>query len=583
LKPPVTLLAPKETRPITIEDRFISRLQDKFSLEDVGSTLLQDLAKGIYQPDEVIREYVQNAVDAHRLWRDETGSDPDGPIQIEIRGDIISIYDYGIGMDEIEVRKVKAIAVSDKPMADVSLTGYKGVGIWAGLSYFDTLELYSTKRGVDRGYRLTIQFKEIVDAIDQASNIGEVLNPHYRIEEFEETRDEHFTVVNLKNPIQPRSGDEFTNPNKVRDAIRRICPCEIDPTFVFHREVMDWYSQQGFESFQIELDGMPVYRSYPSTVEEFTEGSITVNDVPVAVYWSAVNKSNRILSPKDDQLVGFRIIQNGFVLGKTNSYSEDLKVHSYLNWYIGEIHVTLPDLRPNLPRRQFEESEITRQFVDRLGSWYEEAATEARTLSETRKLVASYEEYEDEIKRMLNQGAPLALSVEDRQKIGEIESELAGQEDTVEKNKGKRKPHYKIAALRETKPARRRVLSRVRDLQPHVFDGGTGPKEVSVPLPQNVVESIGQSDAALTSVSSQLAARPELPEDPSTLAVPISIEMVDMEPEDDTGDDRQTISIEVVLSLLEEILSEELLDDSDRIDSIVNTLRTRLGSVISNG
>ena len=314
-----------------IQDRFITRLQDEFSLEDVGSTLLQDLAKGIYQPDEVIREYIQNAVDAHRLWKDETGTDPDGPIQIEIRGDIISIYDYGIGMAETEVRKVKSIAVSDKPMADVSLTGHKGVGIWAGLSYFDTLELYSTKRGVERGYRLTIHFKRIVDAIGQSVHIGEVLNPNYRIEEFEEAKDEHYTVVTLKNPIQPRSGDEFTNPNKFRDAVRRICPCEIDPTFVFHKEVTDWYSQQGFESFQIELDGIPVYRSFPSTVENFATSSITVNDIPVALYWRAINKSNRILSAKDDQLIGFRIIRNGFVLGKMNPYSEGLKVHSYPN------------------------------------------------------------------------------------------------------------------------------------------------------------------------------------------------------------------------------------------------------------
>ena len=43
------------------------RLNDQFSIKDVGSTLLNHLAKGLYPADEVLREYVQNAIDAHRF------------------------------------------------------------------------------------------------------------------------------------------------------------------------------------------------------------------------------------------------------------------------------------------------------------------------------------------------------------------------------------------------------------------------------------------------------------------------------------------------------------------------------------
>ena len=90
------------------------RVPDKFSIKDVGSTLLNHLAKGLYPADEVIREYIQNAIDAHRLWRKRYRSEPDGPIQVEIRGDQLSFLDYGIGMNEDEIRGVKSIAVTTK-------------------------------------------------------------------------------------------------------------------------------------------------------------------------------------------------------------------------------------------------------------------------------------------------------------------------------------------------------------------------------------------------------------------------------------------------------------------------------------
>src|SRR6266566_2598065 len=166
--------------------RKYRELDDSFGIRDVGSTLLDHLAKGLYPADEVLREYIQNAIDAHRIWKYETGTEPEGPIQIEVRGDRLSVIDYGIGMTESEVRRVKSIAVTSKVDADIALTGHKGVGIWAGLSYFETLILDTTRRGSNEGYRLTIHFKRIVDGISDRADIGEVMEGNYIIEAYEE-------------------------------------------------------------------------------------------------------------------------------------------------------------------------------------------------------------------------------------------------------------------------------------------------------------------------------------------------------------------------------------------------------------
>lgn len=189
------------------QGNHIGRIEDAFTINDVGSTLLEELAKGLYQPEEVIREYVQNAVDAHRLWIHEAATQPEGPVQIELGADRIAILDYGIGMDEAAIRRVKAIAVSPKKSAEVGLTGHKGVGIWAGLSYFESLTLSSTKRGINRAYRLTIDFEGIVSDISEDVDIGTVLNEHYRIDEYEAETETHFTNVELQVPT--RSADFF--------------------------------------------------------------------------------------------------------------------------------------------------------------------------------------------------------------------------------------------------------------------------------------------------------------------------------------------------------------------------------------
>src|SRR5437660_872349 len=178
-------------------DKGYRTIDDTFGIEDVGSTLLDHLAKGLYPEAEVLREYIQNAIDAHRIWKHKTGTEPEGPIQVEVRGERLSVIDYGVGMSKEEVRKVKSIAITSKLDSEIPLTGHKGVGIWAGLSYFETLILETTKRGDPFGYRLTIHFRKIVESISDRANIGEVMGGNYFIEEYDEEIEKHSTSVTL--------------------------------------------------------------------------------------------------------------------------------------------------------------------------------------------------------------------------------------------------------------------------------------------------------------------------------------------------------------------------------------------------
>ncbi len=573
--------------------QFLKRLDDEFTIRDVGSTLLEDLAKGLYQPEEVIREYVQNGIDAHRQWIHEEGMAPEGPIQLELGADRVTILDYGIGMDETEVRRVKAIAVSPKRSAEIPLTGHKGVGVWAGLSYFESLTMYSTKRGESRGYQLHIDFKGIVNDISDDADIGTVLNRHYHIDEFEAGSDEHYTDVTLEQPMRAR--DWFLDADKIREAVRRFCPCEIDPTFVFHDEVTQWYDRNGLERFSVVVDGTPVYRSYPSAVEDFTSDVLSINDKVVARYWGAVSKKNRILEPTGEQLVGFRVIQNGFVLGNENLYSEDmpgwdrLKLFGYLRWHVGEIHVVTADLRPDLRRGRFEESEIARQFIRKLRDWYQRSADATRLLSEVRNRRTQYEEYEHEIDAMEERGAPLTLIPQDRDRLYAVKQELADQDTKAAAHRGGKALNEKIAALKKTKTQRGKILARINRLLP------SAPAAAPTSF-----EPDGQSEESSTTATAQpagtsahmggAAASPApagtIPPRASTFPAPAMAMPLDMTNGGNDGPDETTgnayVPVDVVFGLLEEILAEELSLAPGKSGRIIHTLRTRLGQVTAN-
>ena len=62
-------------------------IKDEFTINDVGASLLNELSKSLYDPEHVIREYLQNAIDAHKQMRDAAGIIPPDSIGIDIVND----------------------------------------------------------------------------------------------------------------------------------------------------------------------------------------------------------------------------------------------------------------------------------------------------------------------------------------------------------------------------------------------------------------------------------------------------------------------------------------------------------------
>jgi hypothetical protein len=96
---------------------------------------------------------------------------------------------------------------------------------------------------------------------------------------------------------------------------------------------------------------------------------------------------------------------------------DELSVGQYPNWFVGEIHVTSSALRPNLPRTDFEESEIKRKFVQKIRKWYDERDVFCRVLSQRRDRLDTYNNYKNLIEEFKVKGAPLVMSEEDKSNV----------------------------------------------------------------------------------------------------------------------------------------------------------------------
>jgi HSP90 family molecular chaperone len=202
-----------------------NRLDDQLGWDDVGGRLLTNLARGIYSHEAVLREYVQNAVDAYKAM--ESSLD-DQSIIISPEGNDLCIQDSGIGMNEREIRDAKKIAVSTKAELE-EMVGFRGIGIWAGFEACERLIIDSTKQGDNRRYQLTIEFAQILEHAEDNINIKELIDRRYQLLYRDADPDEHYTRVTLKNII-----DDYKRLLDEKDLTRiiaQVLPCRIDPNF----------------------------------------------------------------------------------------------------------------------------------------------------------------------------------------------------------------------------------------------------------------------------------------------------------------------------------------------------------------
>jgi len=384
------------------------KLKDELGWDDVGGRLLANLAKGIYNHEAVLREYVQNARDAYQAL-DTLPQNP--KITIRAEGKNLSIQDDGSGMDEAEIRKVKKIAVSNKNDLD-SMAGFRGIGIWAGFQACDKLEVVTKKKGHDRKYRLEIEFKDIMSHVDENINIKKLVDPRYRIEwEGAQPKGEHYTRVTLHSIHADFS--QLLDPDELIRIVSHLLPCPIDPKCEHHSDLKALLSKiPSYQEFNIKVVDKTgnlhdVYRYFPSDVEKPEPVILSsANGSDLAYAWYG-RTTKTALKEKGLGLRGFRLRIHNIAVGRINIYDDpsgaafgiskhlSLKTVGRLPWFCGEIHVTSDEIRPNTPRSELEIDSVSKSLIDEIRGFYKKRIEEAGALSDFNGHYDALKEAED--------------------------------------------------------------------------------------------------------------------------------------------------------------------------------------------
>lgn len=373
-------------------------VKDQFTIHDIGAPLLANLAKGIYSPEAVLREYVQNAADAYvDLEEQRRKKLPASDKQIDIYlqdNNTLAIQDSGVGMGLNEIKHYKRIALSSKLGRDRA--GFRGIGIWAGFSACDELQVETSKYGDPHKYRLTLRFSDMRQLVERNIDVKELLDGRYMIEEDVASVEDHYTQVRLIN-----LHDEFVDllaPEELQRIVSQILPCRIDPNFKYATAISEQLrALDGFQEFIINVMDVEVTKRFPALVAEPVTKTLSLNDEDYAFVWYCTSQTVR--SFKATEQSNFRLRVRNIGVGGPGLYSPEdgsqwgarTKVNSpeLLDWYVGEIHILKPDVKPNTPRSELELDTESRRAIDLIRAFYDERVIYRRANSDVNSHVSS--------------------------------------------------------------------------------------------------------------------------------------------------------------------------------------------------
>jgi hypothetical protein len=363
-----------------------SKLKDEFKIDDIGGRLLANLAKGIYTHEAVLREYVQNAADAYQ----QLGVVDNPTITITVEdGNTLTVHDKGVGMDEKAIREAKRIAVSSK--ADMGLTGFRGIGIWAGFQACDRLVILTTKKGDTRRYRLTIDFNEILKHVDDDINIKKLLDNRFHLEVDQAEKKEHYTEVKLEGIHSEYA--KLLDEEELCRIVAQNLPCRIDPNFRFRLKLEEFLqSSEGYQELRILVGKNEVVKTFPDGIEQIEFDTLRDEGIELAKVWWASGKGT--FKTQFGQHRGFSLRVRNFAVGGPGMYNDEhgsryglqdtapLKTVQRLNRYSGEIFITHHEIVPDTPRSGLELTTQARRVIEKIRAFYRQRIAEAGSVSD---------------------------------------------------------------------------------------------------------------------------------------------------------------------------------------------------------
>ena len=385
----------------------------RFTADHIGSEILERFSKDIYTPKAIVRELVKNAYDSYfQLEKHLAGlgrsltADP--VVRVNVAGSNIIVADDGLGLDRGAVELLISIALTDK--RDIpGVTGFRGIGFWSAYTGSDTIVVETTRIGVNRLFRLTLNTKRMRQLQGPTTSIGRIMNdPECVTLESDLAKEEdHYTRVLLHANSKDASLKPLTdNTELMRKILLEGCSYSLEAKTNLREKIREFHDAHNIHPGRLFFQNEEMVKAIPAGVADFTARTLEVpvgnKKVVLAHAWFATNRDNKRL---DTPSAGIRVYRDGFPIGRPNLHSDReypdssivVKQGDLLDWHLGEVHLAHDDLRPNASGEDVRDSTLFIPFREKLRELYTDLVEEANVKSKRARLRKDYSGMHDSV------------------------------------------------------------------------------------------------------------------------------------------------------------------------------------------
>jgi hypothetical protein len=338
-----------------------------FGVNDIGVFLMESITKGLYRdPRNALREYISNELD--NIPRPSY-------VAVNVKGNQVDVIGDGPGMGYDEIRM--AVRVGFSPKDPAKNIGFRGIGIYSGVSVCNRIRISTKKANTLKSYVISIDaagLREDMGSHRKSSRtpLIESLRRNVKWSEFEAPQDQrskHRTVVTLVDVLDTAAS--LLDEDGLRTYLENTVPIELDPKFPQRKHIEKFllaHVKKDYRLTSMTLNGSQLCRlpDLPD-LEDPETGVIRLDGKDVGCYWFCISQRSRKLPEATSR--GFLLRKKGFSVGDRTTVQKLFPANTTLvNWVTGEIHITSPELLPNAERVELEQSDLRTKLDSWVGS-----------------------------------------------------------------------------------------------------------------------------------------------------------------------------------------------------------------------
>lgn len=372
----------------------------------IGKYTLESLTNGMYaNPFDLLREYVQNAVDSIDVLSEAVPQLSDNGcirIVVDSKEQYLGISDNGTG---ISVKSAyKTLLDIGNSRKDLKRSrGFRGIGRLSGLGYCDKLVFTTSCVGESEKSIITFDSKKLKELLipgrSNEETLEEVLMQVVSYSKQPDKGKYHYFKVEMFG-VSKNSG--LLDQSRIKDYLIQHMPLPYSKDFRFGEIITSKTSQLDYSipSYRVDFrfDGTEetLFKPYRDILvsDRVKHTEERIQDIIIkpfyrdgnvsAILWYAQTNFNGTVL--DGQIKGIRIRKGNILVGDCFTMSRFFKEDRFNGWLVGELFILDVDVIPNSRRDDFEQNEAYDNLILQIKEWAGQVSKDIRKASYQRSL-----------------------------------------------------------------------------------------------------------------------------------------------------------------------------------------------------